>query len=127
MIGPTSFPTMPRAKMPLAAGDIVWVELDPVRGSEQAGRRPALVVSMELYNAVSRRAFICPITSRLREWPYNVPLPDGIRTKGMVLVDQIRAVDQAARIFGLIERAPENVLADVRGRLVALLGIPFPA
>ncbi|MEP9348489.1 type II toxin-antitoxin system PemK/MazF family toxin [Xanthobacter sp. KR7-225] len=113
--------------MPLAAGDIVWAELDPVRGSEQAGRRPALVVSVELYNLTSRRAFICPITSRIRDWPYNVPLPDGTRTRGMVLVDQLRAVDQAARIFGLIERGPEELLAEVRGRLVTLLGIPLPA
>ncbi|MFG1375545.1 type II toxin-antitoxin system PemK/MazF family toxin [Xanthobacter autotrophicus] len=115
--------TRPRAAMTLAAGDIVWAEFDPVRGSEQAGRRPALVVSMEPYNTVSRRAFVCPITSRLREWPYNVPLPEGTKTRGMVLVDQMRAVDQAARIFGLIERAPEGLLAEVRGRLLTLLGI----
>lgn len=112
--------------MTLAAGDIVWAELDPVRGSEQAGRRPALVVSMELYNSASRRALICPITSRQREWPYNVPLPEGTKTRGMVLVDQMRAVDQTARIFGFIERAPEDLLAEVRGRLVTLLGIPLP-
>ncbi|MEP9378937.1 type II toxin-antitoxin system PemK/MazF family toxin [Aquabacter sp. CN5-332] len=110
--------------MPLAAGDIAWVELDPVLGTEQAGRRPALIVSMNLYNEISRRVLVCPISSRLRDWPYNVALPEGIRTKGAVLVDQLRTVDHAVRVFGVIERAPPSVLAEVQGRLATILGIP---
>ncbi len=110
--------------MPLAAGDIAWVELDPVLGTEQAGRRPALIVSMNLYNEVSRRVIVCPISSRLRDWPYNVTLPDGIQTKGAVLVDQLRTLDHAARVFDVIERAPASVLAEVQGRLATILGIP---
>lgn len=118
---------MTRGAGDLAAGDIVWAEFDPVRGSEQAGRRPALVVSMDIYNAASRRVLVCPITSRIREWPYNVALPDGIRTRGMVLVDQLRTLDRAERIFGHVEQVPGEVLAEVRGRLAALLGIPLSA
>ena len=103
-------------------GDIAWVELDPVKGGEQAGRRPALIVSDRLYHEVSRRALICPISRTDRPWPFNVPLPGGLKTDGAVLVDQIRAIDRNARMFDIIERAPTKVVAEVRGRLAALLG-----
>ncbi|ATQ67631.1 MULTISPECIES: type II toxin-antitoxin system PemK/MazF family toxin [Methylosinus] len=104
------------------AGDIVWAELDPVRGREQAGRRPALVLSDRSYHEISARAIICPVTSNMREWPFNVALPRGMRTKGAVLVDQIRAVDRSMRLHGLIETAPDEVLSEVRAKLAALVG-----
>lgn len=107
------------------AGDIFWVELDPVIGSEQAGRRPALVLSDRIYHEASRRAVICPITSMSREWPFNVPIPQGLRTTGVVLVDQVRAVERSGRVFDFIEKAPVVLLAEVQGRLSALLGIPL--
>jgi mRNA interferase MazF len=106
--------------MLLEPGDIAWVELDPVKGSEQAGRRPALIVSSAVYNEASRRTVICPITRNIRAWPFKVPLPSGLETVGAVLVDQIRSIDCAERIFGIVERAPPEVLASVRGRLAAL-------
>ncbi len=102
-------------------GDIAWVELDPVMGTEQAGRRPALVLSDRMYHEVSRRAIVCPISTRARAWTFNVPLPDGMMTTGMVLVDQIRTIDRTRRMFDIIEHAPDAVIADVRGRLAALL------
>jgi mRNA interferase MazF len=105
------------------AGDIVWVEFDPVLGSEQAGRRPALVLSHRSYHEESPRAVICPITSRVYPWPFNVALPPGLRTRGTVLVDQVRAVDRSKRVFGTIEHAPQSLLDEVLGRLAALLGI----
>lgn len=103
------------------AGDIAWVEFDPVRGSEQAGRRPALVLTPRSYHQRSRRAIVCPITSNLRLWPFNVPLPTGTKTQGAVLVDQARAIDRATRMYAIIERAPEEVLAEVKRTLAALL------
>ena len=103
-------------------GDVVWVELDPVKGSEQAGRRPALVLSDATYHAFSKRAVICPITSAARPWPFNVVLPADLKTTGVVLVDQVRTIDRTERMFALIERAPTEVLAEVRGKLAALLG-----
>jgi mRNA interferase MazF len=109
--------------MPLEPGDIAWVELDPVKGSEQPSRRPALIVSSALYNEASRRTVICPITRNTRPWPFNVPLPPGLETAGVVLVDQIRSIDRAERIFGFVERAPPEVLASVRGQLAALFGL----
>jgi mRNA interferase MazF len=102
-------------------GDIVWVELDPVMGTEQAGRRPALVLSDRSYHEVSRRAIVCPISIRARAWTFNVPLPNGMITAGMVLVDQIRTIDRTHRMFDVIEHAPDTVMAEVRGRLAALL------
>lgn len=105
------------------AGDIVWVEFDPVLGSEQAGRRPALVLTAHSYHAASRRAVVCPITSNTRPWPWKVALPQGLRTGGVVLVDQIRAIDRHPRMFDFIERVPGEVMAEVWARLVALIGI----
>jgi mRNA interferase MazF len=101
-------------------GDIAWVELDPVMGTEQAGRRPALVLSDGSYHALSPRSVVCPISLRARPRAFNVPLPEGITTAGMVLVDQIRTIDRR-RMFDIIERAPGSVIAEVRGRLAALL------
>lgn len=103
-------------------GDIVWVEFDPVRGSEQAGRRPALVLSSRSYHEQSWRAVVCPITSKVRVWPFNVLLPEGLITEGVVLVDQIRAIDRRRRMFDYIEKAPFDLIAEVQGRVVALIG-----
>lgn len=107
------------------AGDIAWVELDPVMGTEQAGRRPALILSDLIYHEVSRRAVICPISNSQRPWPFNVLLPRGLVTTGAVLVDQVRTIDRSERLFDIIERAPEEVLAEVRARIAALLGFDF--
>lgn len=107
-------------------GDIAWVELDPVRGTEQAGRRPALILSDAIYHQASRRAVICPISRSVRRWPFNVVLPSGLKTTGSVMVDQIRAVERSERLFDFIERAPPEVLREVRGRLATLLGIDIP-
>jgi mRNA interferase MazF len=109
------------ARLP-EAGDVVWVELDSTAGSEQAGRRPALVVTSRAYHESSRRAMLCPITSRHRDWPFNVALPSTMRTIGSILVDQVRMIDRESRIFGLIEVAPPPVLQEVRERLRGLIG-----
>ena len=103
-------------------GDIAWVDFDPVKGSEQAGRRPGLVLTPESYHQRSRRAIVCPITSNERPWPFNVGLPAGMRTRGAVLVDQVRSIERSERMFDIIERAPVEVIAAVRTRLADLLG-----
>jgi mRNA interferase MazF len=102
-------------------GDVAWVEFDPAMGTEQAGRRPALILSDRAYHEMSPRAVVCPISTKARPWAFNVPLPRGMITTGMVLVDQIRTVDRTQRMFKIIEQAPHAVIADVRGRLAALL------
>lgn len=105
------------------AGDIVWTELDPVMGTEQGGRRPAIVLTNRDFNSRDRRSIICPITRNLTPWPTKVILPAGMKTRGAILVDQIRNVTRAERSFRLIETAPDEVLEAVRAILGELLGI----
>jgi mRNA interferase MazF len=107
------------------AGDIAWVDLDDTRGTEQSGRRPALILSPRRYHEVSRRAIICPITSTLRNWPSNVNLPGGLKTEGIVLVDQIRSIDREQRVFDLVEKVPPTVLKEVHAKIAALLDMNF--
>ncbi|MEJ0077763.1 MAG: type II toxin-antitoxin system PemK/MazF family toxin [Alphaproteobacteria bacterium] len=105
------------------AGDIAWVNFDPTLGSEQAGRRPALLLTGRGYHDRCSRAVVCPITSKERPWPFNVVLPPGLKTTGIVLVDQVRTIDRSRRMFDVIERVPDTFVDEVRGRLCALLGI----
>jgi mRNA interferase MazF len=105
------------------AGDIFWATFVGHEGSEQGGRRPGLIITSASYHALSRRAFILPITSRVRDWPTEVPLPGTLRTRGAVLADQGRFIDRQHRLFDYIETAPEPVLMQVRSVLAAILGI----
>ena len=105
----------------LDAGDLVWVALNPVRGREQAGRRPAVVITTATYHRVSALALVCPITSNLRPWPFKVLLPGNLKIKGAILVDQMRAIDRAERIFGRAGRVPDGTLKTVRSVLVAMI------
>src|SRR3954468_23530981 len=104
------------------AGDIGWVDFDPVKGTEQAGRRPELILTSSGYHQRSRRSVVCPITAAQSVCAFNVLLPPGLKTLGSVMVDQVRVVERAERMFAIIEAAPQQVLSDVRGRLAALLG-----
>ena len=105
------------------AGDIAWVEFCVTVGTEQSERRPALILSGAGYHSRAPRAVVCPITTTERSWPFDVALPPGLRTRGFVLVDQIRSVDRTGRVFRLIERAPSDVVESVRLALASLLGI----
>ena len=108
-----------------AAGDIGWVDFNPTKGHEQAGRRPALVLTSAGYHRKSTLIVVCPITrGGRRKWPFLVPLPAGIRTQGSVIVDQIRTVDRQSRPFRFIGRAPPALVAEVRARLGSLLQLP---
>jgi mRNA interferase MazF len=104
-------------------GALVWVDLMPQSGREQAGRRPALVISPRIYHERSRLAVVCPITSNLRRWPWMVMLPTGLAVSGAVLVDQVRAIDREARGLRPAGVAPQTVVAEVQAKLAALLGI----
>jgi mRNA interferase MazF len=106
-------------------GDIAWVEFYPVLGTEQGGRRPALILTSRRYHEASGRAVVCPITSNTGPWSFNVPLPAGIKTKGVVQVDQIRTVDRTARVFRKIDAVPDVFVDEVRIKLAALLGFDF--
>ena len=105
------------------AGDIAWVEFDQTRGTEQFGRRPALVLSDAHYHRYSPRAVVCPISTVGRRWPFDVALPAGVRAKGFVLVDQIRTIDRETRMFRIIERVSGEFLEAVRIRVAQLIGL----
>jgi mRNA interferase MazF len=79
------------------AGDLVWVDFNPQSGHEQAGRRPALVLSPRLYHARTTLAVVCPITSNTTPYPFKVTLPEGLPIAGAVLADQVKSIDRHAR------------------------------
>ena len=107
------------------AGDIVLVEFDPVRGTEQGGIRPALIISTRGMHETTRRAIICPITRNMQPWPTKVFLPQGLAVDGAVLVDQVRSVDRDARLLRKLGSVPQSVLLSARRKLAALAGIEF--
>ena len=104
-------------------GDLAWLLFAPQSGREQAGHRPALVLSPRVYHERSGLAVVCPITSNGQPWPWKVVLPDGLAVSGAVLVDQVRSIDRGARKLNVIGRAPPGVILDVQAKLAALLGI----
>lgn len=108
----------------LEAGDIVWVEFGPPFGHEQAGRRPALVVSPRAYNALSSLILVCPITRNAAPWAFKVEIANPDRIDGTVLVDQVRSIDYLARYVRRAERVSSDTLDQVYGMLASLLGIP---
>ena len=108
------------------AGDIAWIDFGETLGTEQSGRRPGLILTADSYHEVSARAIVCPITSKDRGWPTNVRLPSGLKTEGVVLVDQIRAIDRQHRLFDVIEQVPESFLNEVRQTWTILLNLNQP-
>jgi mRNA interferase MazF len=104
------------------AGDLVWIDLNPTLGHEQSGHRPALVLTAKSYNTVAGLCVVCPITSRVRGYPFEVALPQGAALSGVVLADQPRSVSWQKRHARYAGRAPAALLDDVRERLHALLG-----
>jgi mRNA interferase MazF len=104
-----------------ARGDIVKMSFSPHSGHEQAGWRPALVVSPLEYNAASSLALLCPITTQVKRYPFEVALSPDVPISGVVLVDQIRSLDWRARRARLVGRAPAGVVAEVLARLAPLV------
>jgi mRNA interferase MazF len=103
-------------------GDVVWLIFDPQAGHEQAGRRPAIVVSPKAYNAKAGLALFCPITTKIKSYPFEVLLPEAGKISGAVLSDQIKSLDWRAREAKLIEKIPAAALMEVMMKLRALIG-----
>jgi mRNA interferase MazF len=104
------------------AGDFVWLTFDPQAGREQAGRRPALVLSPKAYNARSALALVCPITNQAKGYPFEVAVPAGHNATGVILCDHLKSVDWKARRAERIGRCPIELVGEVRARLAPLLG-----
>ena len=101
-------------------GDAVWLQFNPQAGHEQAGRRPALVLSPAAYNGKVGLAVLCPITSQSKGYPFEVVISTGKLT-GVVLSDQVKSLDWRVRQAEMIERVPEAVVQDVLAKLSSLL------
>jgi mRNA interferase MazF len=104
-------------------GDVVWLQFNPRTGHEQAGRRPALVVSPRAYNRRVGLALFCPVTSQAKGYPFEVPLQPGGKLEGVVLSDQIKSLDWRARSASRIARASRDVIDQVAARIIALVDV----
>lgn len=104
-----------------ARGDAVWITLSPQAGHEQSGPRPALVLSHFSYNGKVGLAILCPITSQIKGYPFEVAIPPGSKLAGVVLADQVRNMDWRVRKAEFICKLPREVTEDVLDKLGALL------
>ena len=102
-------------------GDFVALTFDPQSGHEQRGRRPAFVVSKDLFNRTTGIAIVCPVTNTRRGFPFHVPVPAGSDLTGFIMVEQVKAVDFRSRAAYRIDRGSEELLAEVLSILDACI------
>ena len=94
-------------------GDIVKVNFNPQAGHEQAGYRPALVISNDFFNEKTSMTIVCPITNTSNRFPLHIPLDSRTQTTGVILCEHIKALDLNARPHRVVERLPEDLLRKV--------------
>ena len=102
-------------------GEVVWLTFTPHAGHEQAGRRPAVVLSPVAYNSKVGLALVCPITSHIKGYPFEVNLPDGLPVTGVVLADQLKSLDWRARNAEYVCTLPAATVQDILEKLGVLL------
>ena len=105
------------------AGHLVWLSFDWQAGHEQRGRRPALILTPKAYNQRAGLALACPITSRVKGYPFEVPLPVGALITGAILADHIKSLDWRERRAEFAAVADAAVVGEVREKLRPLLGL----
>ena len=102
-------------------GDLIALSFDPQSGHEQQGRRPALVVSNDIFNEHTGLCIACPITNTRRDYPFHVPIPEGQTVTGFVMVEQVKSIDFRSRRAKRIGEAPAQVLDEALSILDACL------
>ena len=102
-------------------GDVVWLTFNPQAGHEQAGRRPVVVLSPNAYNAKVGLALLCPITSQVKGYPFEVILPQGLAVSGAILADQVKSLDWQTRTAELICVLPSAIVSEVLQKIGVLL------
>jgi len=103
------------------SGEIVWITFNPQAGHEQAGRCPALVLSPAAYNGKVGLAILCPITSQIKGYPFEVVIPDGLKINGAILSDQVKSLDWKIRQAEFVCSLPSATLNEVLQKLSALI------
>lgn len=103
-------------------GDLIWLNFAPQAGHEQAGKRPAIVLSPIEYNKRTNLLIACPVTSRVKGYPFEVPI-SAEKIEGVVLSDQVKNLDWKHRKVSFIEKASEDVLEQVQQKLILLIGL----
>jgi len=104
-------------------GDVVWISFNPQAGHEQAGHRPALVLSPQSYNRKVGLAILCPITTQVKGYPFEVGIPAGLKASGAVLSDQVKSMDWEARKASLLCPLPEAIVRQVLNKIGTLLDV----
>jgi mRNA interferase MazF len=99
----------------------VWITLNPQSGHEQAGRRPAVLLSPRNYNSKTGLAILCPITNQIKGYPFEVLLPAGLPVAGAILSDQVKSLDWRARNAELLCTLPTETISEVLQKLITLL------
>ena len=110
-----------RARYVPDRGDMVWFDFQPAAGHEQSGRRPALVLSQRSYNERTGLAVLCPITSQVKGYPFEVRIAAGL-IDGVVLADHLKNLDWRARRAQFIAKLPAASLQQVTRRAALLIG-----
>jgi mRNA interferase MazF len=105
------------------SGDLIWLDFDPQAGHEQAGRRPALVLSPAAYNSKAGLAVVCPVTNQQKGYPFEVRVPDGLKLGGVILADQIKSLDWRKRRATRVDVVAASTLQEVLDRIRPLLGL----
>jgi mRNA interferase MazF len=105
----------------LARGGRIWLRFNPQAGDEQAGHRPAVVISPASYNRRVGLALCCPVTSQVKGYPFEVLLPQGLGVEGAILSDQIKSLDWRVRRAKRVGHVPADVLQETVGKILALV------
>jgi len=104
-------------------GDVVWISFNPQAGHEQAGHRPALVLSPQSYNRKVGLAILCPLTTQVKGYPFEVRVPDGLKASGAILSDQVKSMDWRARKASLLCSLPDTTVRQVLNKVGTLLDV----
>lgn len=110
----------PASKYIPQKGDLVWMDFDPTIGHEQKGVRPAIVVSDNQFNKKSGLAYVCPITSTSKDYPYRIRI-DGKQIKGFVMIEHLKSVDWNGRNIKFVDKAPFDIIESVKNCISAII------
>ena len=104
-------------------GDVVWISFNPQAGHEQAGHRPALILSPQSYNRKVGLVLLCPLTNQIKGYPFEVRIPEGFKASGAVLSDQVKSMDWRARRASFLCHVPEPTVREVLNKVGTLLDL----